>query len=844
MEQDATPSRCWLVEIVLAILLLSGAAVQAAGSPAQLARQGQPLLNVIHAETATPATRKSAENLAEYLSRISGATFQVGVGDGAAGIVVGTSNDFPHWRGELPRSPNPDEREWYLLRSHDRGVVLIGTTDHAVEHAVWDLLYRIGYRQFFPGPHWEVVPQEPDLALTVNTVERPSYNSRHIWYGFGPWDYAREPYADWCRKNRATQGIELHTGHTGEKLRAQYDQVFREHPEYLALVNGQRTSDKFCISNPGLRQLIVDHALEHFAKHPESDSLSVEPSDGLEWCECPECAKLGSPSTRAVIMANAVATAVSEKYPGKWFGMYAYGGHVAPPAIDVHPRLVVSVATAFGSAGLSFTELMRGWLDRGATLGIREYFAVSQWDRDVPGGHAAARGADLEYLTRTIPEFHENGARFFSAEASDNWGLCGLGYYLAARMLWDVREATPERVRSLRQDFLDCAFGPARDPMDRFYRLIDGSNRPLLSEDLLGRMYRSLDEARHLVQDRSDVLKRLDDLVLYTRYVELWLAYSNSTSEMRQANFEQLIRHAYRMRGTMMVHTLALYRNLPSLDKQVQVPAAAAWDVPEGKNPWKSSQPYVPEEIDAFVREGIARNHLLEFEFVSFSDDLIPVAQLQLPEVKPGSFGRYFRNEVNLMTWAEASPQVFPFQVKAGLIYGRLGDARFALYPHNELQGRSVADAAVVPDQKSHVVSLQTTWSGLHRLQLSDGGDATEIDWPMGTPLTIRSDPAHPATFHSRWTLYFYVPRGTKVIGGFSDGIGHLLGPNGRSVYSFPDAPEYFNVPVPAGQDGQLWCFHHGNGRRLLMTVPPYLARSGQELLLPKEVVLRDSPTP
>ena len=843
MWQDALPSRCQLFRFALLLVALTGAAAQAADSPVQLARQGHPLLKVVHAENATSSTMKSAQSLAEYLSRIVGAAFQVGVGDGEFGIVVGTSRDFPHWRGDLPETAKDDQRESYLLRSHARGLVVIGATDLAVEHAVWDLLNRLGYRQFFPGPHWEVVPRVPDLSIAVNSIERPSYYSRHIWYGFGPWDYAREPYSDWCRKNRATNGIELHTGHTGEKLRAQYEQVFQEHPEFLALVNGERSSDKFCISNPGLRQLIVDHALAHFAEHPESDSLSVEPSDGLGWCECPECAKLGSPSTRAVIMANAVATAVSEKHPDKWFGMYAYGGHVAPPAIDVHPRLVVSVATAFGSAGLSFTELMRGWRDRGATLGIREYFAVTQWDRDAPGGTAAARGADLDYLTRTIPEFHENGARFFSAESSDNWGLCGLGYYLASRMLWDVREATPGRVRELRQDFLDRAFGPARGPMDRFYQLIDGAQRPLLSEDLLGRMYQALNEARQLTVDRRDVLTRLDDLVLYTRYLELWFAYSHSTGEQRQANFERLIRHAYRMRETMMVHTLALYRNLPTVDQQVQVPAEAAWDIPEGQNPWKSSQPFLSGEIESFVQQGIARNHLLEFEPFSFSDDLVPATPLALPEVKPGTFGIYHRQETDLLTWAEAAPREFSFDVKAGLIYGRLGDARVALFPRDELQGRAVADFAVLPDQQPHSVALRTTVRGLQRLHLSDGGDATEMIWPAGVPLTIRSAPSHPATLYGRWTLYFYVPRGTRIIGGFSDGIGHLLGPNGRAVHSFSDVPEYFQVPVPAGQDGQLWCFHHGKGLRLLMTVPPYLARNGHELLLPREVVERDSPT-
>jgi hypothetical protein len=51
----------------------------------------------------------------------------------------------------------------------------------------------------------------------------------------------------------------------------------------------------------------------------------------------------------------------------------------------------------------------------------------------------------------------------------------------------------------------------------------------------------------------------------------------------------------------------------------------------------------------------------------------------------------------------------------------------------------------------------------------------------------------------------------------------------------------WFNVPVPEGQDGKLWTLKNSRGQRLLMTVPPYLARNGQELLLPTEVVEADA---
>jgi hypothetical protein len=49
----------------------------------------------------------------------------------------------------------------------------------------------------------------------------------------------------------------------------------------------------------------------------------------------------------------------------------------------------------------------------------------------------------------------------------------------------------------------------------------------------------------------------------------------------------------------------------------------------------------------------------------------------------------------------------------------------------------------------------------------------------------------------------------------------------------------YFSVPVPEKLAGQ-WCrLVEASGVKLLMTVPPYLARSPDELLLPEEAVRR-----
>ena len=280
----------------------------------------------------------------------------------------------------------------------------------------------------------------------------------------------------------------------------------------------------------------------------------------------------------------------------------------------------MSVATSIIKGGLTLDEIIRGWSERGATLGIREYYGVNVWDRDMP---ARGRGGNIEYLQRTIPEFHAKGARFMSAESSDNWGPNGLGYFLAARMLWDVEEA--KSVDDLTEEFLTLCFGDAKEPMRDFYRQLDGSKPHLVFDDQLGRMFRSLAEARQIATqaEKPRVVARIDDLILYSRHVDLYRRYTLAKGPQRQATFEAMIRHAYRMRQTMMVHSKALYRDVTARDKNVSIPEDATWSVPDAKNPWKSSTPFHADELTAFARDGIERYPLLELDFepVQFSQD-------------------------------------------------------------------------------------------------------------------------------------------------------------------------------------------------------------------------------
>ncbi len=211
----------------------------------QLASGGKAQLPITVSEQANEATKSAAARLADYLARISGAKFEVASGDGTVGIALGRAADFPKLQLKVPWDENDvTRREDYLLRSHERGLHLLGATSQAVEHAMWDLLHRLGYRQFFPGKHWEVVPKTADLRIEVDAHEHPSWLARRIWYGFGAADYATQPYADWCAKNRAVAGIALRSGHAYDGILHRNQAAFAAHPEYLGLVRarGNRAS--------------------------------------------------------------------------------------------------------------------------------------------------------------------------------------------------------------------------------------------------------------------------------------------------------------------------------------------------------------------------------------------------------------------------------------------------------------------------------------------------------------------------------------------------------------------------------------------------------------------------
>jgi hypothetical protein len=800
-----------------------------------LAADAKALLPVVICDKASPATRKVAREVADYLDRMTGVRFEVQTGDGRRGIVLGTLAEFP--RPDLAQAleirNTYDGKEAFAIRTETDRLLLLGATDLGASHAAFRFLEGQGCRWFFPAKEWEVVPSRPALTVQVNETGRPALLARRIWYGYGTFDRrCADEYEAWARRNRMASSLRIWCGHAWQTIILDNRKTFDAHPEYLALVKGKRQGPQLCVSKPDVRRLVTDWALEQLRKRPELDMVSLETSDGDGHCECDECRKLGSISDRVFGLANEVARAVAEERPGKMVGLYAYNDHCEPPSFALEPNVYVQSTAGFIRGKYTFDELMELWPRHCQNMGFYEYLSVWLWDFDLPPG---GRGANLEYLRERLPRYVGGNATSIDCESGDNWGVHGLGYYLANRLMWDPK-ADADAVLA---DFYEQAFGPAAAVMRRYYERLDPGREPLVSENLLALALRDLDEATRLAKDRPDVLARLEQLQQYQHYVRLrWDHDRTADTDQKRELALAALTHAYRTRHTYMNHWEAMRQSwTPAAAKQFDRPAWSFRD-PAPDKPWKVERPYSHEETERLFREDMERFRPEPVQEKNYSANLMPAG---LHSAAPAATSQRFQRGAR---YALLSRDGEPLEVTVTTgVIAWYRDRPEAAYAVKDAAGKEVAAGRLPQDGADHDLAVKVPRPGLYWLEFNDQAAGWGIKAAAGRPvvLALRRG-SHPLHMGHMQRMYFYVPKGTKELHYYWDGGPHeVRGPDRAVLAEVTSKGKLVTVPVPAGADGRAWSFTKlALGHLWFFDAPNYLAASPDALLVPAEVAPGD----
>jgi hypothetical protein len=769
-------------------------------------------------------------------------------------IILGTLIEFPQSTLDqaLEIRKYYDGKEAFAIRTEAQGdagrLLLIGATDKGVPHAAFRFLERIGFRHFFPAPEWEVVPSIPTLKVDINETRRPAIWTRSIWYGYGlfadkgvpqeQWR-SRLDSAAWVRHNFLGSSFSVRSGHAWQAIIADNKAVFQEHPEYLALVKQKdgtmaRSGPQLCVSNAGLRQVVVQYARDYFKAHPGDEMVSVEPADGDRACQCDECKALGTVSEQAFYLANEVARVVGKEFPGKMVGLYAYNWHAEPPSFDLEPNVYVQLTAGMTVGRYTWEELFDLWPKKTSNLGFYDYYSVWAWDKDrLPGG----RAANISYLHKQISGYAARHTTSISAESGNNWGPHGRGYYIASRLMWDPQAY----VDALLMDFYEKSFGPGAEAMKRYYERLDPGNDPLISSPLLALAFRDVDEASRLTLDRPDIQARLNHIKQYLHYVHLrWMFDREKDKSKRRDLALAALTHVYRTRYSYMNHWEAMRQSWVSeAVKEFDEPTWSRADA--SPKPWVVETPVTPQETETDFHQGLEYFQPQAVTAINYSNDLVPVVFDDKNDV---ANRQHFQGPLRYALYS-LNGEPLELDVVTGTIawYRNRPDASYTLFSADE----KALDKGRLPlDGQAHKLQFKVLGPGLYYFDFED----SKAGWRFASaPKSIVTLPLRKANGYAHQgqmqPLYFYVPKGIREIQYYWSGGSHkVVDPNGKEAMEVTANGDYVTVPVPDGMDGKVWSFTQLTlGRMWFFNIPNYLAVAPNSLLVPREVAVQDGLT-
>lgn len=437
-------------------------------------------------DTALPVENTAAQELAKYIMQSTGAKTEV-VAEGK----LMTKDGADAYIGQCKFTKEQDfgvrnlKQEEFRIVVKNGKLFIFGDDGKGDPFAqnnrtgtlfgVYDFLENeLGIAWIWPGKSGEDVPVVKELILKpFSRNEFPRYSIRSMMFGMKdePPEITKE-LGTWTKKMKLSWVPGAWFGHSWDYYvwRTGMDKM---HPEWLALVNGERRRPHCCTSNKEFRDYVVEQCLTNPMNKGKS-IVSISPSDGYGFCECEKCRALDAPgidyksanpnlSNRHWDYANYIAGEVKKRNPELNVGMFAYTSYQKPPTnIDkLEDNLYVSFT--FSAAYFvkpeekdNYYKLIDGWKSKGVKIVGREYWGMHYW-LDLPFVFTSQ-------IKDSMPYLYKRGLVAMYGEAQKNFATQGPNYYLASHLMWNP-EGDADRIL----DRYYKSFGPAREHIRNYY---------------------------------------------------------------------------------------------------------------------------------------------------------------------------------------------------------------------------------------------------------------------------------------------------------------------------------------------------------------------------------------
>jgi hypothetical protein len=319
------------------------------------------------------------------------------------------------------------------------------------------------------------------------------------------------------------------------------DKYFKDHPEWYSLINGKRTTDRaqLCLTNPKLRDFVVDRVRQWLRESPEARIISISQNDWHGACQCPDCQAIdeaeGSHAGSLLAFINYVAEKIGPDFPAVAVDTLAYQyTRKAPKNIKPLPNVIVRLCSIECNFGAPLDDPSNATFARD----IRDWSRICQrlyvWDYTTDFGHYVQPHPNWFSLGPNVRFFHQHGVKGLfeqGAYQSNGAEMSELRAWVLAQLLWNPNLDD----KRLINEFLDGYYGSAaaqhiRDYFALMYDASRGYNltcyspptAPFLKFKTLSQAERLWQQAEQAAQNDPELLRRVRIAHLPVRYV--WLA--------------------------------------------------------------------------------------------------------------------------------------------------------------------------------------------------------------------------------------------------------------------------------------------------------------------------------
>ena len=537
--------------------LLACAALTAGATPATAPSPGLDLLvegasdyRIVVGGQAATAERFAAEELQAYVERITGVKLPIDSGPARPDdrvVLIGTM--APAEAREALRTLVEDA---FLIRTSGPRLILAGATPRATLFAVYAFLENLGVGFPRPGPgaeqpagrpslQEETIPRLRSIRLpALERLEKPAFQYRALL----AFPMIMEPTRreiDWMAKNRFNwihlitntdlsiwqkekvrevlipeiRKRGLHLQGIGHSFFAYVPpaRYFAEHPEYFALIEGQRRAEhgrgpSLCTSNENVVSLMAENMNAFLEANPEIEVIDLWNNDGLGWCECEACRRLQglAPDDRGpyrsttrgyLTFVNQVAARLAARHPGIRVNALAYGLTLhSPPDVQPGPNVLVGIApwsrvsyaesddyyvpiTQPGPVNDYLRIAIPGWAKQTKQLYIYDYYANRNEFFPI-----------IDTLRKDYAWYQKLGIDEVSSETYiwDEFNLWAYG-----RLAWNPELPVTQIVEA----YCPIAYRAAAQPMQRFHLLLERHKWewPLHRQELAGFLRQAQEQA-------------------------------------------------------------------------------------------------------------------------------------------------------------------------------------------------------------------------------------------------------------------------------------------------------------------------------------------------------------